>query len=98
MCADRSVYLPFIEFEANGQVNITVHYFNKWKGLVKWTSRYVTLDDVERGNSVCCYNKLIQPGDAEVTVISYDCGTLLKIKTLLLSFTSEKMLKLFDKT
>lgn len=75
MCADRSVYLPFIEFDANGQVNITVHYFNKWKGLVKWTSRYVTLDDVERGNSVCCYNKLIQPGDAEVTVISYDCGT-----------------------
>lgn len=66
--------LPHFEY-SNGMVRIIVHYFNKWEGLVKWTVPYCTVDDIATPDSLCCYNKLIMPGETKEVIVRYDCGT-----------------------
>ena len=69
------ILLPKVElFTDRGDVRITVHYFNKWKGLVRWTIPYCTIDDIIDENSKCCFNKTILPKETEETIVRYDCG------------------------
>lgn len=63
--------MPTVKYENNTAI-ITIHYFNKWKGLVRWKLRYATYDD----SKLSVYaNRVIFPADEETVLIPYDCGT-----------------------
>lgn len=67
--------LPHFVYGQN-MVKVVVHYFSKWKGLVKWTIPYVTADEIiSTRNTICCYNKTILPAEKEEVIVKYDCGT-----------------------
>jgi len=66
--------LPHFEY-SNSMVRIVVHYFNQWEGLVRWSVPYCTVDEISSPDTVCCYNKLIMPGEKKDIVVKYDCGT-----------------------
>ncbi len=72
LLSDNSL-LPHFEYTQD-MVRIVVHYFNKWEGLVRWSIPYCTVDEVESPEAICCYNKLIMPGETKDMIVEFDCG------------------------
>lgn len=67
----RTNLLPHVVHSAGNTAEITVCYFNKWKGLVRWTSRYMHGSD---NNSNVIANRIIYPEDNYEVIIPSDCG------------------------
>lgn len=63
--------LPLAIYKGGDTVEISICYFNKWEGLVRWTTRYMHCSD--SGTNVMA-NKIISPEDNYEVLIPYDCG------------------------
>lgn len=62
--------MPTVKYHEGG-ATITIHYFNKWEGLVKWVLNYYTFDD---SLNPLYANRVMSPSDRYDVIIPYDCG------------------------